>query len=248
MSNEPPILKPSVEAGAPDVRAYAEIVALGFDCRVSYNLRRTFGFARAFPFDWWVTPLPALARFLGDPDAKRLYDPDLLQEAWRENDIFAIRNAHYDIELHHEFPRDRDSMVVADWRDHIDQPRRRTEYLLDRFLSLGSTPGPVLFVRSFKLAERHGLARRVNALVGECMAALTALFPALNYELLLVNPPEAVNQPRVFSLRIDDPNRKDWKGTPELWTAGLLEAGIAWTGPREAGIEPQPDKDQKAYV
>ena len=33
----------------------SHIVSLGHNCQLTYQLRRYFNFATAFPFDWWVT-------------------------------------------------------------------------------------------------------------------------------------------------------------------------------------------------
>ena len=95
--------------------AYDEIVSLGNHCRVAYNLRRTFGIARAYPFDWWITPVQALIAFLEDPSLDKLYDPGQLAPVMREEKIFAIDNIHYGIQLQHEFPRWKNGSVVADW-------------------------------------------------------------------------------------------------------------------------------------
>jgi len=246
MMNEPPVLKP--DAALPKLQIYAQIVSLGVDCRLAYNLRRTFGIAHAFPFDWWVTPLPSLLRFLAEPSTAKMYDPDLLEPVMHGEDIFAIRNSYYGIELHHEFTRDKRGFVRPDWRAHIDQPRQRSEHLLGRFLSLGESRRKVLFVRRFKSAERRELRGLVGALAGETVEALKALFPSLYFHLLLIDPPEMVQQGLVFSIRVDDPERADWRGTPELWTARLKEARLALAGPAGEGLDPQPDSDQAAYV
>ncbi len=228
--------------------AYDEIVSLGLDCRLAFNLRRTFGIARAFPFDWWVTPLPALVAFLQDPSLDKLYDPARLEPVIAKGGLFAIRNAHYDIELHHEFPRGDDGLVAHHWTAHIAKARERSAYLWSRLLGLpeGSR---VLFARSFSRAERRALAGRWEPMVEAAQRALAELFPRIAFELLLIDPPDPIRRTGVMSLRINDPNKDDWRGTPGLWTDRLIAAGIAWTGaPDPDRRELTPEQDQAAYA
>lgn len=225
--------------------AYDEIIGLGYDCRLAFNLRRTFGNPRAFPFDWWVTPLPALIAFLQDPSTERLYDPRWLEPDMRNGPIYAIRNRHYDIELHHEFPRTEDGAVVDDWRQHLDQARARTDYLLRRMLE--PRPGArILFVRYSKGQERREIGERFQPLAIEIMQTLRALYPDARPELLLIDPPGGVKAEGVSSLWINDPDKSAWRGTPELWTERLLGAGLSWTGERAEGlVEAHPETDHK---
>ena len=217
--------------------AYDEIVSLGCDCTVTYNLRRTFGLTRAYPFDWWVTSLQALSTWLRQPSAPRLYDPDLLEPVWIEGVKQGLRNTHYGIELRHEFPRnDGGGGVSDDWADRLDKERGRTEYLHDRFMSLPEAADRVLFVRSFKDWETDHIKGRVTSLVAEIRQSLSVLLPGLDHDLLLVDCPEAVDLPGVSSIRVDDPRTGDWRGTRKLWARQLRGAG----GVRRTG-EPAPD-------
>ena len=212
-------------------RVYDHIVGLGYDCRLAYNLRRTFGFERAFPFDWWVTPLPALAAFLREPSVERLYDPRHLEPFMAKGGIFAIRNARYDIELHHEFPRGEDGLVKPGWADHIPAAKARTQFLWRRLLTLPAR-SRLLFVRAAGPAERKTLkGGEYERLIGQVRLGLEAVLPGVDFELLLTDPPAAIDASGILNLKVDDPNKDDWRGTPELWTTALARAGLAWTGP-----------------
>ena len=133
---------------------YDEIVSLGAHCRVAYNLRRTFGISRAFPFDWWVTPAQALVAFLGDPSFDKLYDELRMAPAMGGDRILAIDNLHYGVQLQHEFPRQRGGALVDDWPAHLGSARERTEFLWDRMVGLMRQGRRMLFVRWFTQAER----------------------------------------------------------------------------------------------
>ena len=227
-------------------RVYDHIVSLGYDCRVAYNLRRTFGFERAFPFDWWVTPLPALARFLREPSIERLYDPRHLQPFMAKGGIFAIRNVRYDIELHHEFPRAESGLVKPDWPKHIAPAKARTHFLWRRLLTL-PTRSRLLFVRACGAAERKTLAADEHRrLAQEVRASLEAILPGADLELLLINGPARTGAKGILNLKIDDPAKDQWRGTPELWTQALRGAGLAWSG-RPARlpdlVEPEADHE-----
>jgi hypothetical protein len=223
-------------------QAFDHIVALGYNCRLAYNLRRTFGFETAHPFDWWVTPLQALAAFLRDPSLDRLYDPALLEPVIKNGGAYAIHNVHYGIQMDHEFPRGRDNMVVDDWRDHIAAPRARTEHLLRRFLELPAG-SRVLFVRATKKMEARMLGPAFRPLMEEVIQALEQLFPDVNRSILLIDPPVGIKREGVATLRINDRER-DWKGTPELWTEALIGLGLTCSGARpEAAAEVRPEAD-----
>ena len=230
-------------------RVYDEIVSLGVGCRVTYNLRRTFGIRHAFPFDWWVTPLPALVAFLDDPSLDRLYDPQHLKPVWKDGERFAIRNVHYDIELHHEFPRRPDGFVGEDWLDHLDQPRARTAHVWNRFNALPATARKVLFVREFIKSDRTRPPGQTTALTAAVMAALERRLPGLDFGLLLIDSPEKVALPKVAHVKIGDRNTDDFRGTPDLWTERLLGTGFSRTDSADRlDTETLPERDQLAYV
>ncbi len=225
-------------------RVYDHIVGLGHDCRLAYNLRRTFGFERAFPFDWWVTPLPALAAFLREPSVERLYDPRYLQPVTAKGGIFAIRNVRYDIELHHEFPRGEDGLVKPGWAEHIASAKARTWFLWRRLLTLPAG-SRLLFVRAAAPAERKRLARDdYERLVDEVRFGLEDILPGGDFELLLIDRPSRGKTPGILNLEIDDPGEDDWRGRPELWTERLLGQGLAWAGkPSRVRELPNPEAD-----
>jgi len=39
-------------------------ISLGRTCEVAFHIRRRLGLERAYPFDWWITPLSAIAPLL----------------------------------------------------------------------------------------------------------------------------------------------------------------------------------------
>ena len=210
------------------LNVYDEIVSLGGDCPLAFNLRRTFGITDAFPFDWWVTPLPALMAWLEDPSVQRLYDPSLLEPVVRDDVVEGLRNRHYGIVIQHEFPKSEDGGVRSDWREHLEAPRTRSQHLLDRFLALPSTAKRVLFARSFVEAEQQAFAGRIPELMAEVRTLLESRLPGLDFDLLLVNSPDEVDLPGLRCTRVENPRKDDWRGDKRIWRKRLRGANVVW--------------------
>jgi hypothetical protein len=102
------------------------VVSLGGQCETAYNLRRYFDFSTAYPFDWWVSPLSTVIRLLRDFDIDALYDTRRLEGT---ADFGTVIHRDYDLQLHHEFPRDNANRfgngvgrVCLDFRAHVAEP------------------------------------------------------------------------------------------------------------------------------
>ncbi len=78
-------------------------------------------------------------------------------------------------------------------------------------------------------------------------AGLERLSPGAGFDLLLVDPPDWIEEPGVGSLLIGDRSR-GWKGSPELWSERLLAQGIGWTGSSASEAPPDPDADREAFA
>lgn len=154
------------------------IVSLGEACGVAHNLRRHFNFKSAYPFDWWVTPQKAVTGLLARPDIDYLYDPALLTVP---ESRATVTHAELGLLFHHEFPRDWKTPggpISQDYLDHIEAPKARTRYLLDKFLKLDRVDARVLFVRMLQAGEdptavRDALASRF----GRATWAFAAIAP-----------------------------------------------------------------------
>lgn len=79
------------------------IVSLGPACKTSWNLRRHFGFERAYPFDWWFTPPRAVLNMLMHGRDFHIAREDLyVSAADKHNTVF---NRRWNLLHHHDFPR-----------------------------------------------------------------------------------------------------------------------------------------------
>jgi len=198
------------------------IVSLGTACETAYNLRRHYGFATAYPFDWWISRTAGVARLIRDGAAADLYRAEDL-EAW--NGGAAIRNARYDLRLHHEFPRDwraPGQPVTADWMAHVAAPRQRTERLTRRLFGLGETARSIVFVRM------AGPADSAQSDIAALLDALQHRFAAVPIGMVFVNlrGPAPADWPVE---RVAVTRGGDWRGDPMAWDAALASLGLRLT-------------------
>jgi hypothetical protein len=198
------------------VTAFSHIVSLGYRCRTTQRLRDHFGFKTAFPFDWWITPLAGGAAFLHDWDVERLYDLSRLKAVRRWGRTLYVEHADYRLRLQHEFPMDlAREHVLPGWRDHLGEAKSRTRHLMDKFDQLDRPDRRVLFVRELMEREQGDLAG-----VAALRRAVLARTPRAEAEFVLISP-SGIQADGWRALKIDDPVKEPWTGTPALWDAVL---------------------------
>jgi hypothetical protein len=202
------------------VSSFSHIVSLGYRCRTTQRLREHFGFKTAFPFDWWITPLGGGAAFLRDWDVERLYDPSRLREARRWGRTAYIEHTQYRVRLQHEFPMDEARVhVLKGWRGHIEEAKARTSHLMAKFDLLNRPDRRVLFVRELRKGEEgdlHGVAA--------LRAAVLERAPRADASFLLISR-TGMEAEGWRALKIDDPVREPWTGTPAIWDPALAALG-----------------------
>ena len=211
---------------------FTHVVPLGLSCRVTYQLRRHFRSATAFPFDWWYTPIEGLARYLADPDPDRLFGPRALEERTEDGRVSTIASREFGFQLFHEFPRHKEEAPVAvvsgGWRDHVAAARERYLRRMERLAQTDRPGNRVLFVRhqlGLEIAPESA-GRAVEAL----WRSLAAGWRHAEIRLLLVNlPPLDGLRPQVQQLHFDDPPGpppESWRGDDARWTSGLEIRGL----------------------
>jgi len=211
---------------------FTHVVPLGLSCRVTYQMRTRFRCATRYPFDWWITPIDGLARYLADPDPDRLFAPGALEERIENGWPSSIASREFGFQLFHEFPRQKEApavpVVSPRWQAHIGAVRERHERRMHTLLSTDEPGNRVLFVR-------HQLGP--DTTTDSAASAVDALWQSLarqwtraEVHLLLINLP-AVEVPstRVRQLRFEDPPGPDpesWRGDDARWALALHSAGI----------------------
>lgn len=219
------------EPAAPgDDSPFSHVVPLGLSCRVTHQLRSFSGIGVAYPFDWWISPLSGLTRYLADPDPDRIYAPSRLEEVRGDGLLKAIRSIEFGIELFHEFPRIRIpvngvevSVVAPDWATHIGAAREKHAARLQRLLATDKPGNRILFVRHRYDADLPDPAPGAGILA--LHSALRVQWSTAQIELLLVNVPSDGRLPRgVRSVTIEDlpgPPGQEWRGDGAPWQAAL---------------------------
>lgn len=210
------------------------VVPLGCKCQLTYQLRRYFNFATAFPFDWWVTNMRGVIDTL---EGKDPYG-DLVETVMENSGLLgAPRSSDYNIEIHHEFPRgpqlsetDNTHPVLPDWRDHIGEARARFNYLYARLLSLNTESSTILFVRhKGNVAPSENLTLAGNpASIDELIGCVNSIFTRSNNQFLLINTPTSESG---VALSVDDNELRSWRGEIDNWNAALPGSGFVLDNP-----------------
>jgi hypothetical protein len=227
---------------------FTHIVPLGVSCRVTHQIRRCFGVGVAYPFDWWISPLSGLVRYLEDPEPARIYSPGCLEEMKVDGRVTAIRSREFGIELFHEFPRTRIvvdgqevSTVAEDWREHVSGQREKHETRLRRLLATDAPGNRILFIRHKYDAnpEAQASSREIMAL----QEALQKRWSAARVELMLLNVPVSGAIPQGVRIEtfedLPGPAPDEWQGDAERWGSAFaaqqlrLDGAVPADAPRQ---------------
>jgi hypothetical protein len=212
---------------------FSHVVPLGVSCRVTCQVRLSFDSWKIYPFDWWITPLDGLIRYLADPDVARLYAADALEEMVGDGEVSAIRSRAYGFRLFHDFPRRAGAnslpAVSPDWRTHLAEAAARHEKLMGRLLRLNRQGNRVLFVR-----HRSSIGNEPGdegaAAAASLWNVLRARWKNADIRLLLVNFPAAGPLPEgVLALNFEElpgPPGQEWRGDENQWKSNFTALGL----------------------
>ncbi len=111
--------------------SYDEVVSLGSNCEVTWNIRNYFHTSIAYPFDWWMTPFNSLLMLLDDRFSG-LFDANNI---WVPEDCGTVVDTYYNIMYHHDFPRTQDGLVDKNKvESQLDELKQKYAFLSHRFL------------------------------------------------------------------------------------------------------------------
>jgi hypothetical protein len=204
------------------------VISLGTNCEITFNLRRFFGAERAYPFDWWFTPLDAVAPVLLSRFALEI-DRANLQVVGAGRSIL---NRKYRILHHHDFPRLPGSRLIdPDWTNAIEGRRAKFAVLGRRFFhDLAGARRALFFLHrnGFHefLDERGWLAASDPGHYRVIERALERLFPQLEFFLVVSEPDAGGSEGFAGGSRIINlPQVKDYgdrfDGNPEHFAGSL---------------------------
>jgi hypothetical protein len=204
------------------------VISLGTTCEIAFNLRRFFGVERAYPFDWWFTPLDAIAPVLASRFAVGINRDSLQIVGGRRS----ILNRRYRILHHHDFPRLPGSRLIApDWTNAIETCRAKYAALGRRFFDDLAGARRALFFLSGNGAHEFLDEQGQRALGGDghylnIQRTLERLFPQLAFFIAVSAPEEeALDASGGASRIISLPTVKDYgdrlDGNPNHFAGSL---------------------------
>lgn len=208
------------------------IIGLGTNCELTHNLRRVFGLEEAYPFDWWITPLPALAPLIENGFDFAIEDDNLALT----NNGMSVLNRRWRILHHHDFPR-RDGRIRDDWRDVIPETARKYEALARRLdQRLGAATTATVFINGnggheyLTPDERFTCSR--PGLYEAVLTAARRRWPHVRLKPVICNPsPDAAPPSEAVVLRVEDHGDrepgKDFARSPRGWDEALATLGLA---------------------
>lgn len=123
------------------------IISAGPRCSTAWHLRRVFELEKAYPFDWWVTPLQSLIRLLLEGQSFE-FDPDdlvVLDTTHGET----VLNQRWLLQHHHDFRRDPDERIDrSDLNpESLAALNQKYQFLFNRFRQqIGEARSPLLVI------------------------------------------------------------------------------------------------------
>jgi hypothetical protein len=211
------------------------VVPLGLSCRVAYQVRTYFASPTAHPFDWWLSPIDGLTRYLANPDPERVYGDGALAELAEDGRIATIVAPEFGFQLFHEFPRydvgRPPRAVVPDWLRHVAEARQRHTRRLERLLALDRRGNRLLFVRDRLGVEAEDGADSSDLAIERLVRLLEGRWSQAEVELLVLNVPAAARLSRaVRQVDFEDspgPPPEAWRGDAQRWAEAFARAGHA---------------------
>ena len=211
---------------------FTHVVPLGLSCRVTHQARTYFRAVAAYPFDWWISSLDGIVRYLDNPDPDRIFRMSGLMEKMEDGWIHSIVSREFGFQLFHEFPRQKETpavrVVSPNWRDAIKPARIKHQIRLERMLALDRPENSILFVRHKLDAADH--VTNFQTMVDRLWQILHHRWQQANIKLLFVNVPHFTPpSPDVLSLALDDrpgPANEAWRGDDVPWATAFRSIGL----------------------
>lgn len=194
---------------------YEKCISLGATCTPAWQIRNYCHSAKAYPFDWLVTPFSSLIQII-ENDFEKFIGPDDLQVIW---DGGTVMNTRYNILHHHDFQRV-SGKINSGWKASTAEVASKYEYLANRWRSLSEYDGKVLFVRHQGHLDSD--FRYLRPLDEDDMRilqnALSHHFPGLDFDILFVTAgSSAARSPRLHHASVRYANEADWPNPDDRW-------------------------------
>lgn len=185
---------------------YSKLISLGLDCQPAHYIRTLTKQTEAYPFDWLITPVEALAK-------TTLYGPEsIFFDRAQFEDLHDKRPAHATIKhkelgivFFHDFP-------VNQSLGAFEQVQSKYRHLASRWHNtLNDKNLNILFIRHY--------ATRQHAI--EIREAILKQYPRLTFHILVVNEGESDKEnwgiDGIFNRNVGATGT-DWHGDSAGWT------------------------------
>uniref|UniRef100_A0A9E8CKT8 Papain-like cysteine peptidase n=1 Tax=Bosea sp. NBC_00436 TaxID=2969620 RepID=A0A9E8CKT8_9HYPH len=201
------------------------IISLGALCEVAYQARRLSKSSRAYPFDWWDTPLAGLLRALKLGPQEVFNASHISKLPIDAGSLPAFYSGFAGTVHQHEFPRGENFLAL----DEAEISRR----LLPKYAALHArlisdcASGTTLFVRQRKsINDPEGAA--LDVMISELEEALSAF--ASDFRLLLVDYDPICARPWLIQAHVQ--RHPDWTdlGSNSGWDEMFRSLGIVCRG------------------
>ena len=178
------------------------VISLGTNCEVAFNIRNTFETERAYPFDWWFTPIQAVAAVLRDRFALEVEDHNLVHAGKPTS----ILNRKYGLLHHHDFGRLSADVTDESWRALIPAVADKYRALGERFFFDVTRANDVLFIVNGDGGHAAYTATRTldETVYLEILETVRTLFPRTRCRLAIFN---SVDEPFEAAHKAADADR-----------------------------------------
>lgn len=191
-----------------------QLLSLGYDCKVAWQIRRHSGQGEAYFFDWLMTPVDALPVLLGR-------DEDLLRDGRWEliKDDCCLRDLDTGLMFMHEFPAleipggDPSHRILAEQVPaHLPVARAKFAYLRRKTLDFIRRSEDLLLVRADEVATLDEAMENANLM----RRLFLPLNPTLKFAVAstLIPTSGSVGDTLIFKTEAGD----DWRGGHDSWS------------------------------
>lgn len=203
-----------------------QLLSLGYDCKVAWQIRRHSGQGEAFFFDWLMTPIDALPVMLGR-------DEELLRDGRWEliKDDCCLRDLDTGLMFMHEFPavpveggEQSHRILPEQVPDHLPVARAKFAYLRRKTLEFIRRSEDLLLVRADEVATLDEAMENANKM----RRLFLPINPTLKFAVAstLIPTSGSAGDTLIFKTEAGE----DWRGGHDSWsrlfdTASRLFAG-----------------------
>lgn len=191
-----------------------QLLSLGYDCKVAWQIRRHSGQDQAFFFDWLMTPPDALSVLLGR-------DEDLLRDGRWEliKDDCCLRDLDTGLMFMHEFPSvpvvggEQSHRILPELvSSHLPVARAKFAYLRRKTLELIRHSPDLLLVRADEVATLDEAMAQAN----QMRRLFLPINPRLKFAVAstLIPASGSVADTLIFKTEPGE----DWRGGHESWS------------------------------